>query len=311
LKGYSKKIYVFLASLICFGDLYAHDKNKSADQVLSEVNSSKGFKQSEIDEQTPFAPSSPGDSDLGEQLILRRRKEDAKLKVQFSNRLIYSNNVFNEGSDEDQGFFNASSLEVKHIKKLKKNWVQVASLGQSYFTYEGDGEVDFSNLRGSFGVVNFVPKWDCVWHLDIVHDHITEGFYDSRLFNVTSLSLGVSKTMIHSRKHSTLLTLRYDDDVASSAKNLQRNELIFKARQVYRVNDKLDLALSARASQFYFDVNDREDFRINVGLSVNYEIFSEVNLSLSSLYTSNDSNQSVNDFETTAGAFGIQLSSVF
>jgi len=114
-----KKRVKFTFYLLFLSSCWAQETALTVNQLLTDINDPDKFSNTPIDEDVFFAPISDGDSDLGDQLILRRHEEKTPLLVKLKNTLYYSNNVLNVASSEESSLFNATQIDASWTKPLK------------------------------------------------------------------------------------------------------------------------------------------------------------------------------------------------
>jgi len=99
-----------------------------------------------------IASESPGDEDLGQQLLLKRKKDVKTLFVFAETSANYTSNVgLTDGFEEEDWFWHTRFGAVWQ-PRLGPNLIGNVTLTQDFFRYDAFSELDFDSLNAGTGL---------------------------------------------------------------------------------------------------------------------------------------------------------------
>ena len=316
------------SAIVLMGALALSAMPLSGQDALSPINRVPGLGSfglgsgTDLSEEDPFAPPSDGDSDLGEQSILRRAPERTPVRLRFLSDAWWSDNLAATNTHKSEGWFWANYLEASWRPRLGDHIFLDSFAEQGIFKYEG-GTLDFESTQLGLGVIKIFPEWgdlavfsryeylytnanNPAYPLLITADkHLKDHFH--------RLRFGAQKTLfvrpLGSAYVATDALLSIDADPSS----LERNEYSFQFGYLRKLTHRFSTSLYYRGSWLDYRNSSRQDWNHIVGLEFNYILNDWARLHTSLLYSNNDSN-TVGDFdsyESFQAGLGIGLNAKF
>ncbi len=139
------------------------------------------------------APASPGDRDLGEQVILKRQTKATPWSFQAEASVNGTSNValVNRGARSDIFFLGQMALAWQ--KKFGENLLAEATVSQGFFRYGELTEFDFDTLNAGLGAtyqwkdgISFAARYN--------FNRLTTATFDREFFTQNSITIGAQKT---------------------------------------------------------------------------------------------------------------------
>jgi len=255
-----------------------------------------------------FAPTTPGDNDIGEQLILRERE---KLKTLFFTAdafLFWTDNAAHVAAGEQEDTFWGSRVAVNWQPRITNKLFGDVGLAQSWFRYDQFDALNFESLEATAGLVYVEPRLaNTAFFLQYEYGRLTHEF--DALMNSHSLRVGAQKVFLINWRNSISLGLTGDFDLATDVDTLKRNEYIFDAAWLYKATRTVDLTLSYRYTYFDYAQGGRNDSFHGFGFNVIYSPRKWLQLYLGIAYSLNDSNLDVFEYEALnlGGGLGLRI----
>jgi len=306
-----KIIPILIASTSCSGVSLAAESDSVLRQLGQDVYSSDNFSLGAIDDEALFAPTSDGDSDLGEQLILKRSPSRSVIRLNVETHLLYSNNISNVDEGTQNGFVFSGNMAASWVQTIGENLFSNISVQQSFYQYENNVDLDFTNTRTSAGLVKFLPSVDVALRADVVHDYARHNFLSDKIHGITSVRLAASKTFFHSPRRVSYVGLDLSSDMDSTDGRVERNSWTAKVGHTWKISDSFTVSGFADVARYDYDENGRSDTTVAIGVNMEYGITANVSLYSSVTYIDNDSNISGLDYTSSLGSLGVGLKATF
>ena len=272
-----------------------------------------------VQEDDLYAPARDGDSDLGEQVILRRQPTRAPLEGRANAFLFWSDNVSARSFDEEEGWYWGGSLSARWKPRLASNlWLDTYGYQDAYF-YDREG-LDFQSTEFGLGLIRNLPGLSDLTHFaryEFLYLHAENPTVDpASAFSFTDdryhrLRLGGFKTLYQRPGHIVSLSANIAWDFDASADADRRTQ--YAARLAYdkRLTNRL------RASTFYrlayrdFINSSRNDWNQYAGIELAYTLSPWAQAHMSLLYGNNDSNLSLRDYDAWQAGLGVGVRGTF
>lgn len=307
------KITTSLATVLTYTSLsiLAHANSDSIlDQLRNDIHEPDKYIQRNLDEESLFAPSSDGDSDLGEQLILKKTESRSRFQFKANTNLYYSNNIGNAANNTEPGWIWASNIETKWVPKIGDNLFLNISVNHEIYHYETNHDLDFANVQTKAGIVKILPESDVLLYAELEHNYARRNFFSDNIHGITSFNVGANKTFFHNAKNTSYLGAHASFDLHSTRNPIERDELTIRAGHNHQFNDKLRLTAYSDLSWYSFNQN-RDDFTYAVGLHLEYAITANASAYTSINYFNNNSDVDAQDYSTTLGVLGAGIKASF
>ena len=272
------------------------DLIRSADDFAASMTSAAS---AGLDEENAFAPVTPGDSDIGQQLILKREEKKQPFALYADSSMFWTDNAANVRSGEIDDWFFVGGVTASWQDRLHSRFYGDIFASQHFYRYNELDVLDYESGNLGVGVLVLMPELaNTIWHLHYAYQRITQGLGDAAIYQTHNLRGGMQKTFLIDRLNSVnvgmiaSLALDADPDI------LQRHEYTLQAGYKFKIMRDLFFSLNYRFGYFdYFNLASREDFYHNMGASLNWRPRKFLELSASYNYAVNDSNLDFFDYE--------------
>lgn len=271
------------------------------------------FDSEQYAEDNEFAPFSEGDSDLGVQEILRPTPRRAKVRFDFTNDFLWTNNAPSPTPATD----GESTL---WIGRAALDWRPrlvgpvFADLGvsQEVLRFHNSNAIDFENLEARAGVFASLPDLDdTVVFARYEYQRLTSGSLSDGDYNAQRIRLGARKVLWADARNEISAGLDLAFDLNAKPSILERTEYSGDLAYRYFITPKLHAAAYCRVSYFDYDSFGRHDWAFNPGIDLVWNICENGRIYTSLYFSENDSNTPLgfNDYEswTTGLGLGMQL----
>lgn len=256
------------------------------------------------------AAPSPGDPDLGEQVILRRREKLTPFKLFADVSGFYTDNAALTDTHKVDDFFLVAQVGLTYQTRIATDLYVEATIRQATFRYARFDELDFDSLNAGAGLTYICkPLWGLAFSVRYNFNRLTDGSRHDEFFKNHTITLGAQKTFELSKAHYLYAgyasILGWSEPVAP-----QRDEHGFYLG--YHAN--LTRALSAEINYriAYFDyVHGRGDWNQNMTLIVKWDPTRWLSLSASASLGLNTSNRENFDYEVFSTGVSIAASISF
>lgn len=243
-----------------------------------------------------FAPSSPADPDLGEQLLLTRQERYRPFSVGAGYATTWTSNAFYTPDSPSSDVFMSAFASAIVLPHLGGNFFFEGAASFTGYRYFRNPVLDFNSLNASAGIIKIFREFADVGLYARYEYTYLFGTSGDNLLQEHSLVTGVRKTFQFSRANALFLSAEADFVVGGDPGfALAHDFSLFGAHQI-------DWTRYIQTSLFYqmnvlaFLENDRADVRNSFGLSVAYKPLQWVSISASSWLGWNASNQSEFDY---------------
>ena len=261
-------------------------------------------------DENEFAPESPGDDDIGQQLILKEADRERWLNAQVDSFLFWADNPANLSKGGDEDVFWGSQISLGAQPRLAERLYLDAFVSQQLYRYSENSILDYEYLQASLGLIYLEPRLsDSIIFMQGQFGRTTGDNFGQGVLNTFSILGGIQKTVLFDRRNSLYMNLMGDWDVASDIDNLDHAEYI--ADLTYRFKIMRDLVLSASYRFTWFDYYnvDRSDGLNILGVYLTYSPYKWMNIYAGGTFNINDSNIDAFDYNATnlGGGLGIQI----
>jgi len=260
---------------------------------------------------SPEIPATQGDSDLGQQWILKRMERTPSFFFSGGVDGFYTNNVaLTRNGTQDTGFLHAHA-NASWLPQITPNLKGELSFEQATFRYADFGALDFDSQTFTAGLTAYCP------HLPDVSFFARYGYI--RLLNVSSydefftehtFTLGFQKVWRLTQSHYFYAGWASQFDIAHPV-NAQRDE--HGAFVGYHINLTRCLAADVyyRSAYYVYNQASRNDWNNLASATLSYQVTSWLTANASVSYAFNRSDKSVFDYAAFNGGGGVYLNASF
>jgi hypothetical protein len=247
-----------------------------------------------------FAPASPGDEDIGQQLILKRNEKTYPFSAWLDSSIYWTDNAANvhEGNIED--WFYVGGVNLGWQQRLGSRYYADAYLGQHWYRYDELGELDYESGEASLGALVVLPELaSSIFHVHYYYQRITQGIGDDAIYETHNIRVGLQKTFLIDRVNSVNVSLLSSFALDTDPEILQRHEHSLFLGYNYKIMQDWTISLSYRLAYYdYFNFEDRQDWYHNFGAALTWRPCENFEMSLGYYFTVNESDLEVFSYES-------------
>jgi hypothetical protein len=252
----------------------------------------------------PYAPSSPGDPDLGEQYILRPQGGYQPFNFQLTQRALWTDNAALTDADELSDFYSDTELRLSYLPQIAANTFAEISAGYAFFRYADHSELDFDDLEASVGAIHvFRGLNDLSLRLRYNYERLLSGRSHDELFTDHSLEIGLYYPIALGPRNFAYGGYSSEFSLAGNPGYAARDEHEFIIGYTYSPTDRIELSSYYRLYVHDYVEGGRTDLLQTAGLYVTTHLTERIDLVLSASYSTNDSDLRGGDYDVgEAGA---------
>lgn len=280
----------------------------TSDRAAPTVAESAALSQRTFEEENEFAPVSPGDEDIGQQLILKQTPKNQPFRFFTDTFWFWTDNAANVPTGELDDMFYGASVGVAWQPRLgRKTFVDV-SAAQRLVRYDQFDILDFESLDLAATLMHVEPRLaNIVFFGGLTFNRITGDNFSSDLYNSTSARVGLQKIFLINRRHSLNFGLMADWDLDTDVDQLFRNEYIADASWRFKLTRTLFYSMNYRFSWMDYQRFDREDALQLAGATLSWQPKSWLEVYANANFAFNNSNNPFFDYETASLGGGLGL----
>ena len=263
-----------------------------------------------LDEQNDFAPATPGDSDIGQQLILKSAPKNRWFRAYADAFGYWTNNAANTSVGEVDDWFWGGRVGFGFQPRLAKRLFADIDVQQQIFRYDRFAVLDFGSFDANAGLLYIIPKLgDSILFAQFNYNRLTNDDFGEDLMNSMSIRAGIQKTFLINRRNSFHFTLMGDWDIYNDLDELERNEYIGDVTWRFKIMRDLVFALNYRYSWMDYQQVDRGDSLSILGASLTWSPKNWIDIYAISSFSFNDSDIDAFDYETATlgGGIGVKI----
>ena len=264
-----------------------------------QVGPSENRPESEFNSST--APPSPGDRDLGEQVILKRQTKNTPFIFTLDTSINYTSNValIDRGARGDGFFLTQAALTYQY--KVRDNFIIDAGVSEGIFRYDKYTAFDFNSFNIGIGGTYVVSgiALSARYNFNQISDSDFHPFFDQ-----SSITFGAQKTISINSAFFTYFgataRLNFNSPVIT-----QRDEYNLYAGARAALTRTITLDVFYRGGLFNYTNQSRNDFNQTFGASLRYAPRPWLVASASTSFGWNISSQNI--FSYRVGNAGLNL----
>jgi hypothetical protein len=294
----------FLALLLCAAvlpSIRAQQANQAVQaQQQAELPQAVqgGLVSSSMTSAQTFAPASPADSDIGEQVLLQPQQKYQAFSAWTNWNVFWTSNAqllddTNGGSDT----FLSGTVGGSWLPYLGNNLFADFSAEQSLFRYARNGSLDFNSLRLQAGLIYVVRQLDdLTLFTHYTYDLLTSRGLNSQIYADHVWTVGARKVWTLSRAFLLYGSANADFTLGGEPSYALRNEFSLLGGGQVSLTRCLKLDLYYRVAAQAYRYADRSDFNQLIGGGLSLEITRWLSVQAVSTLGINGSTQSEYDY---------------
>jgi hypothetical protein len=252
------------------------------------------------------AVATPGDRDIGVQLIMKERERAHLLRLFATTQAYYTDNVRLTNYNPQSDAYLFSEVGARYEGKLTDDWNIEATVRQGFFRYDEFSRLDFESLNAGAGISYKLPQDPTLMFFSRYNcERLTTDDLDDQFFLNQTLSLGLQKSWV--TPGSSLYYLGYASSFGfadPSAAERDEHGLYGGAR--WQLSECLTADLYSKLAYFDYDSGQHDwNYMIVPSLTYRFNEWCELNASLS--FVLNRSNRDLFDYDAFSGGGGLGL----
>jgi hypothetical protein len=263
-----------------------------------------------LEDENAFAPESPGDTDIGQQLILKETPRHRWLSAQADSFFYWTDNPANLSEGERDDVFWGGRASLLAQPRITNKLYGDALVSQQIYRYDRFDILDYEFFEASLGVIYIEPRlWNSIFFAQGYFNRMTTDNFDEEIVNSWSVRAGVQKSFLFDRRNSLHINLMGDWDVDTDVDSLDRFESIADVGYTFKIMRDLVLNASYRFTWFDYRETGRSDALNLFGLSLTWSPRPWLDVYAAASYAINESDVSVFDYEaaTVGGGAGLRI----
>lgn len=262
-----------------------------------------------------YAPPSPGDDDLGVQMILKRREEYKPLTLFGDATAFYTSNATLVKDNAPGDWFWIGRVGASYQPRILPNLLGEATVQQQFFRYDEFRNLDFDSMNLGGGLTYIIQElWDIAVFGRYNFNRLTygrdtlRGEEDDEFFRNHTATFGLQKIFPLSRAH--YIYVGHTSQIAiSKPSDLQRNDYSLFAGYNVKLTRDVEAQVGYRFAYLDYNFHGREDLNQTVNVGVTYKPVEWLSLLASLSVGLNNSNQPINDYQVynAGGGLGVQV----
>ena len=262
-----------------------------------------------LDMENAFAPPSPGDSDLGRQIILKRNEKAQPFAAWLDSNVFWTDNVANVREAREEDWFYVGGINLGWQQRVAGRFFADAYLGEHWFRYDEFSELDYETGEASLGGLVVMPELaNSILHAHYYYQRITQGIGDSPIYETHNVRVGAQKTFLINRLNSANVSLMSSFALDTDPDVLRRHEHSLMTGYNFKITRKWLFSLSYRLAYYdYFNLEGRADWYQNLAATLTWRPSEHVEFNAGYNYTINRSNYGVFDYDAQLAGPGLAL----
>ncbi len=257
-----------------------------------------------------FAPSTSGDADLGEQLVLMPQDGYRPFSFRLTQSVFWTDNAGLADLDVFTGLedvYSTTDLRFSYLPQIAGNTYGEISAGYAFYRYLDHSVLDFDRLEASAGLIHaFRDLNDLSAWLRYNHTRLLTARDHDELFTDHSIELGLYYPIPLGARHLVFGSYSSEFSLDGNPSRASRHEHGLTAGYRYSATDRLEFAGHYRFYLFDYLEGGRTDLLHSAGLSLTARVTDRIDIVASANYSLNDSNLAGFDYEV--GDYGASLS---
>lgn len=282
-----------------------------ADQSVLQSQSADTFRI--LHEENTFAPTSPGDNDIGQQLILKSNEHNYPWRLSVDNSAFWTDNVANLNKVRLDDWFWVGGATVNYQPRLLPKLFLDFNIAEHWYEYDKYSLLNFQSGEASAGVIALMPElFNTIWYVNYYYQRITQGLGDKPIYSTQNIRAGMQRTFLIDRLNSFNFGLQGSFSMAASPDELRRNEYTVMSGYNLKIMRELVFSLNYRLTCYdYHDFDGRRDWYNNMGAALTWSPRNWCDISASYNYTKNNSNKPAFEYHSQLAGPSLTLKAKF
>jgi hypothetical protein len=256
-----------------------------------------------------YAATSPNDSDLGEQAILKRVESYEAFTLETGVPIYYTSNVALVDHGQVGAAITAPVVGLTYAPRFQRSLIGDFTLRQQFFYYSNDlSSFNFASFDAIAGLAYFVPKLhNLALRANVDFNRLTGTDDFDSFFSNLGLVLNAEVPVPLGRAQQISLGTYANISLYADPEPPRRNDFGLYAGYAVSLSRNFSLNASTTFVVRPYDSGGRTDVSEILSLTGNYRIRDWLTVSAVSTFVANQSNQSVFDYNVFNIGGGVSL----
>ena len=248
-----------------------------------------------------YAPASPGDSDLGEQLVLMPAQEYLPFSLELTETVHWTSNAGLSDLDvrtELEDIYSATDLRFSYFPQIGDNSYFEFSTGYAIYRYMDYSSLNFDRFETSVGLVhNFRDLNNLIGWTRFNYYRLLDSSGHDDLFTDYSLELGLYYPIPLSSRHKAFGSYSSKFSLDADPGSLRRHQHWISGGYTYTPSDRFKISAYGGLHVYDYVESGRTDLLYDLGLALTTHLTDRIDAVISANYSWNDSNTTGFDYE--------------
>ncbi len=252
-----------------------------------------GVVSSSLTSSEAFAPSSPADADIGEQVLLQPQQKYQPFSAWSNWNVFWTNNAELLNNSHSPDTVMSGTLGGSYLPSLGNNFFADFSAEQSIFRYATNSSLDFNSLQLKAGLIYVIRELgDLTLFTHYTYDLLTVRGFNRQIYDDHTLSFGARKVFALNRANLFYSSFTADFALGGEPSYALRNEFALLAGYQLSLTRLVKIDLYYRAAAQDYRYSGRADFNQLIGGGVTLEVTKWLSVQAISTLGINISNES-------------------
>jgi hypothetical protein len=272
-------------------------------------DSTSTSRRASLEDENQFAPDTPGDHDIGQQLILKRNEQIESFRVWLNSSAFWTSNVGNTYANELDDWFLTATAGAGWQPRISRRIFGDVYVSQNWYLYDEFDILDYQLGEAAAGVLMVMPELgNSLLHLHYIFQRVTAEIDDDAFYQSHLIRAGIQKTFLINRLNSVNIGGMASFALDTDPSVLQRHEYTALLGYNFKITRALIFNLNYRVTYYdYFNLFGRHDWYQNFGASLTWSPYKYLDLVASYNFALNRSNEGVFDYDTHLAGPSISL----
>jgi len=263
-----------------------------------------------FNQENAFAPTSPGDSDLGDQLIFKETPKQRPFRVTADTFFFWTDNAANTPFNPLSDVFWGGQVSAGWQPRIAQRLFADIDVGQQLFRYDQFDVLSFELFQASANLIYIIPELgDLLLFVGPQFQKMTVNDFGDTLFNSVSLRAGIQKVFLLNRRNSIHTSIMGDWDLETDLDQIFRHEYTGEVAWRFKIMRDLVFSTSYRFVWFDYTKIPREDALSLFGANLSWTPRPWLEVYATANWNHNDSNIAFFDYDTltVGGGLGVRI----
>lgn len=303
-------IFLLLVPVVGFAQSQASQAEER--QQLTQETLGGGVRVNTLGGFSAFAPASPSDPDIGEQVLLQPAKQYEAFSVYTNWNAFWTSNPDLLDSTTSSDTFFVGTLGVNYLPYLGNNLFGEFTAQQSGYRYANNGNLDFNALLLTAGLIYVIRELDDVAvFARYEYDLFTARGWDSELFSDHSINFGARKSWIINRALLAYVSVGADFSLGGQPSSALRNDFAGLLGWQLSLTRNVTADLYYRVAAQDYRYGSRADFNQLIGGGLSFDVTSWLSIQTLSSIAINRSTEGVYNYFAANLGGGVSLQVTF